>query len=265
MVSPDKGQLSDSLPHFLIIGERRCGTSNLVDWLSLHPDIFLLPKKDPAFFMDETAKRGEGYVQEHLGGKSWEELHTLEEYAELFKSYEFGEGQVRGEKSADYFFHPKALSRIARFLPDIRLIVSLRDPVQRAWSLYWTAVAKNRETLPFSKALEAETGYMSDPYKRNHMTYRERGCYAKSLSTLFDFFDPKQIYVTFFERRIAEPQSELCKICRFLGVDENFAFPESVPVPNANPALTFRKVFQGGSFRMPRGLIVRVRIFWRNT
>ena len=67
-----------------------------------------------------------------------------------------GRPVVVGEASPYYCFHPLALDRIAARLPDVRMIIVLRDPVERAWSQYSYEVARGNEDLSFAEALDAE-------------------------------------------------------------------------------------------------------------
>ena len=119
-------------PTFLIIGERRCGTTALDRWLDAHPDVWLHPHRDSAYFVEqEIVGRTEPRDGEVDAGR-WEATHDPDAFRARFR--DAGAQRAVGEKSADHLFWRPAHARIARFAPEARLIVSLRDPVDRAWS-----------------------------------------------------------------------------------------------------------------------------------
>src|SRR4028119_313721 len=103
------------LPNFLYIGPDKAGSSWLHERLSLHPDIFLSPAKD-LYYFDRYFERG----------PEW--------YAQFFRHAT--DEAIVGEVCQDYLFHPAAPERIASQLVEPRLMVTLRDPVERAFSSY---------------------------------------------------------------------------------------------------------------------------------
>lgn len=219
-------------PDFIILGERRCGTSSLTSKLSQHSEIFLHPNKDRGYFIDDEARRGSAWVDKHQLNSSWEETHSQEDYSSFFR--EAKPNLICGEKSADYLFHPESLDRIISWFPDIKLLVTLRHPIKRAYSHYWNEIGKGREALSFKKAITNEPKRLLNSYERNHLSYIERGFYDKSLSYLFDIIPRKQILITTLEQMIEHPKSEMSRISHFLGVDTNFKFTEHQSQANAN-------------------------------
>ncbi|HFC04224.1 MAG TPA: hypothetical protein ENJ55_00845, partial [Rhizobiales bacterium] len=140
-------------PNFIIAGERRCGTTTLANTLSRHSDIFVHPKPDGGYFIDDSVGK-----KASATGQAWASSHSLEDYQAWFLSAGAGSESALGEKSADYLFWHKSHPRMANFVPDAKLIVILRHPIDRAWSHYWNEVAKGRETLGFEEAIAAEAG-----------------------------------------------------------------------------------------------------------
>lgn len=130
------------LPDFLIIGAQRCGTISFYRLLCQHPLVEGAARKEVHYFDLHFQK-----------GEEW--------YRSFFPEAE-REDRVTGESSPYYIFHPLSAERAARLVPGARLIVLLRNPVDRAYSHYQHGLRRGYETLPtFEQALEAEPGRLA--------------------------------------------------------------------------------------------------------
>lgn len=209
-----------SLPTFIIGGERRCGTTSLVRWMSTHPDIYIYPQADPSYFCDDDLVGTRVWQDGKVDQIKWEQNHTPNQYADLFRQGQ--KFKSFGEKTADYLFWQPAHARLAQFLPKTKFIFTLRHPVERAWSQYWNEFGKGRETLSFAEALaiEAERCEKSD-YAKYHLAYKERSCYDTSLKHFLRFFPLEQVLVVTLEQSRAEPIKTLQQIYHFLEVDDS--------------------------------------------
>lgn len=221
------------LPNFVIAGERRSGTTSLSRWMEAHPDIYVLPALDLAYFLEDEIIHSTEWREGEADAADWERTHSPQHYAELFKE---GEGKrIVGEKSADYLFWRPAHERMARFLPDAKFIFTLRDPVSRAYSHYWHAVGRGRETLSFEDALAAEDERCRDnAYARNHLSYRRRGFYDESLSDFFEHIPPERVWVVTVEGNKAAPVLRLQEVYNFLGVNPELGLEMAGTQHNAN-------------------------------
>ena len=132
---------------FLIAGERRCGTTTLHALLRRHPDIYLPEKADSSCFIEpELFARSED-SQAEVSPPDWDSARERETLDALLRE---GEGRTAiGMKSADLLFWKPAHERIASLIPEVKIVVTLRDPVARAWSQYWNEVGKGREQRSF--------------------------------------------------------------------------------------------------------------------
>ena len=119
-------------PNFLIIGAQRCGTTSLYNYLIQHPQIVPSSKKEVHFFD----------LNFHLG-QSWYEKHFPE----------VSDNILTGEASPYYIFHPLCPKRIFDYDPSVKLIVILRNPIDRAYSHYRHIVRLGHEPLKFEDAL----------------------------------------------------------------------------------------------------------------
>ena len=197
------------LPDFLIIGAQKAGTTSLHAYLCEHSRIPAAAKKEVHFF-----------DQEFHRGTDWYRAH--------FQRYE--EGTFSGESTPYYLFHPLAPERVAEVLPDCKLIVLLRDPVDRAFSHHNHECALGFEALDFEGAIEAEPqrlvgeeerltrepGYRS--FAHQHHSYLSRGRYAEQLERWFESFDRERLLVLSAEDLFTEPEEIVGEAQEFLGV-----------------------------------------------
>lgn len=137
------------LPDFLIIGTKRGGTTSLWNYLIQHP---LVPRLFPAW-----NTKSAHYFEEHWGrGEAWYRSHfPTERHREALQRRHGGPVRV-GEAAPLYMFHPLAAQRVAALMPTVKLIVLLRDPVERAYSHWKERRTHGIEPLDFAAALAAE-------------------------------------------------------------------------------------------------------------
>lgn len=185
----------------------RCGTTSLNGYLREHPQVAVSQPKEVHFFdlhFDE--------------GVDW--------YAGHFPDAE-GSTAV-GEATPDYLYHATAVARIAATLPDVKLIVMLRNPVDRAYSHYWHNRSRGRETLEFEDALAAEPERLaSGDEPRRIFSYADKGRYAGQLERVFVSVPRERVLVRTFEELERTPATVYADACRFLGIDDGFR-PENL-------------------------------------
>lgn len=186
------------LPSFLIVGAERCGTTSMFYVLRQHPAVFssTLPRKEVHYF-----------DHKHHLGVAWYQCHFPLIPRARLAARDAG-NPAAFEGTPNYMFHPLAPARIHRELPDVRLLVMVRDPVERAYSAYAHQVGFGYETEPFERAvLELEDARLrgeeeriiADPsyysFNHCHYTYRARGYYADQLERLERLFGRDRIHV----------------------------------------------------------------------
>ncbi|MFZ2504339.1 MAG: hypothetical protein WAW88_16885 [Nocardioides sp.] len=174
------------LPNFIYIGPDKAGSSWLHEKLIKHPEVYLTPAKD-LYFFDRYYDRGMGW------------------YAEQFKGVR-PEHTVIGEICQDYLFHPEAPARIAAELGPIKTMVSLRDPVERAWSSWLYARKHGMWPEDFLTALHEV------PELLDHSRY------ATGLDNFARHFDRDSIHIAVFDDLGADPQRFLDDTTDFLHV-----------------------------------------------
>lgn len=199
-------------PNFLFIGPNKAGSTWLYEALSRHKHVYLPGVKELLFF-------------DYFYGRGWSW------YESYFK--EAGEGcHVIGEISHDYLFSPLACERIARDLPSAKLMVCLREPVQRAFSEYLYMLKQGRIETDFDTAI------------RDVDELIDHGRYAKHLSRYLETFGCEQIYVAVFDDLVADSQRFFDGVCDFLEIERMQLPPELRR--NVLPAARPRSMFWAG-------------------
>ncbi len=204
------------LPGFLGIGSLKAGTTYLDAMLRDHPQLSL-----PA-----AIKEVEFFNRHHARGPGW--------YRQQFRGCS---GRMRGEVSPQYLFDPTVPGRISELIPEARLLVSVRDPVRRAYSQY--------------KHWVQETGYGQsfDQFLIDHPGAVERGRYFSCLRPYLESFDRDQILVLVFDDLIGEPLATMQRVYAFLGVDADHA-----------PAAAGQPVYASAPPRFHQGYVAAKRV-----
>jgi Sulfotransferase family len=204
-----------ALPDFLIIGVPKAGTTALHAALAGHPQLFLSVVKEPKYFLTD------GPPQRRGGGpgdvQTWREhVWQREVYEALFD--EAPDGALRGESTPFYLHDDLAPKRIRALLPRARLIVVLRDPVERAhsnWTHMWSA---GLEPIgDFVRACAEEERRVAAGWS-TFWHYRSLGRYGEQLQRLYSLFPRDQVQVLRYRDLVDRPAVTLDRICRFLGV-----------------------------------------------
>src|SRR6266699_355743 len=126
------------MPDFLVIGAPKAGTTALHTALARHPGLFMSPVKEPKFFLSDGPPPAKGGPGDALTYR--EHIWRRPEYEALFDAAP--PGTLRGESTPLYLYNRAAVRRIRETLPGARLIVVVRDPVERAhsnWTHLWSA------------------------------------------------------------------------------------------------------------------------------
>ena len=189
------------MPNFIIIGAQKCGTTSLFEYLTQHPLVLPPIKKEIGFF-DFRQYQGLGWYRSHFPSY----------FSKLFKLK-----AITGEASTGYICHPHAPRRIAEVVPQVKLIVLLRNPVDRAYSHYLHTVRIGKEPLSFEQAIAKEDerlpgvnakmledeNYYNPNYR--YYSYLSRGNYLEQLKPWFSRFERQQFLILSSEEFYADP------------------------------------------------------------
>jgi len=216
------------LPQFLICGGQRCGTTSLYRALSTHPAVIKAVLHKGVHYFDTSYQRGMNWYRGHF---------PLQRNADKVAE-KYGVPARTFESSPYYMYHPQAAARIARDLPYAKIVVLVRDPVERAYSQHAHEVARGFEPeLDFGNALALEPARLhrqeeklaQDPeyysFAHQHHAYRARGEYARYLATMAQHVGRERIHVVESERFFREPERTYDEVLHFLGLPLNLERP----------------------------------------
>lgn len=201
------------LPNFLIIGAAKAGTTSLYYYLRQHPDIFMSPIKETNFFAYDvsTIEEFTNLTENDFPVKS------IVEYQKLFLHGDHK--KAIGEASPRYLWQPTAPLNIKKYIPDAKLIVIFRNPVQRAFSGYLMYFSQGREKRSFSQAIDDEIKMSeSGKWPLGRMTYISLGFYSKQLSNYFQYFDRDQFKIILYDDYKSDLDGTLHQVFKFLDV-----------------------------------------------
>jgi hypothetical protein len=227
------------LPNFLIIGAQKAATSWLAKCLGEHPDVFMVEIKETHFFNHEFEK-----------GLKWYEAH--------FRDWS-GQAAI-GEATPGYINYPDTPGRIQATLGDeVRLIASLRHPVDRAYSAYWHYVSRGDIPADIDFRTAFQQGHQLGLLR---FGLYDRGTYFAHLSRYLEYFPRENLLVLIYEEVMRDGRKTVRDCLEFLDVDSQF-------VPNAlndrvnkgrdlrafhSQALALRRTVAKNTNLLPRGL-----------
>ena len=204
-------------PEFILIGAQRCGTTSLFRALAAHPQV-----------MPPTVRKGVNYfdLNYHRGAQWYRGHFPVTEIARL-RTGRHGP-PAAFEASGYYLYHPQAAERLGHDMPTVKLVVMLRDPVERAFSAHKHEFARGYEQEDFPRALELEDDRLAgeveriaaDPayesFAHRHHSYRHRGQYAEQLERFYEFFPRTHVHVIDSAAYFSQPAQEYRRLLAFL-------------------------------------------------
>jgi hypothetical protein len=200
----------EGTPDFVIIGAQRCGTTSLYHELIKHPQVGAASRKEVHYFDVNYDK-----------GFSW--------YQSQFPSL-WDNNMINGEASPYYLFHPHAPKRMLTAVGGVKIIIMLRNPIDRAYSHYQHEVNMKAESLSFEDAVSAEQERLKGEIERiledesyysfahQHYTYLLRGIYADQLEVWMRLFPKEQMLILKSEDFYREPGATCLRVQEFLGL-----------------------------------------------
>jgi hypothetical protein len=222
------------LPDFIIIGAQRSGTTSLYKYLSQHPEIHPSFPKEINYFSNYYRK-GINWYRSHFPLSVW-------------KRRVEGNGKqkfITGEATPYYLSHPHAPQRAYSVVPHARLIILLRNPVERAYSHFNHEVRMRTESLSFEQALNKEEERLSQEvgkllsdedhrsFNYQHYSYLSRGVYIDQIQAWRRYFIPESILILSSEEFYSEPSKTLSRAIEFFELSswhlENFKKYNSSP------------------------------------
>ncbi len=205
--------MKNKLPNFLIVGAAKSGTSSLHNYLNQHPDVFMPSYNDKGMKVKEPRFLIKDLVEKRLHNGVW----TWEEYQDLFKGVR--EEKMIGESTVLYlYYYDEAIKNIKRYLSeDVKIIIMLRNPVDRAFSAYTHVARSIKENLSFENALEIENSrLLKDETLTPMVMYKDMGLYYNMVKAYLDNFN--NVHVILYEDFQNNTEEVVQESLAFLGV-----------------------------------------------
>jgi hypothetical protein len=221
-------------PDFFIGGAARCATTSIYNYLKEHPEIFMCPVKEPNFFSKDidTNKFVKGYkrvlnlnIKEYIKGKMDRIIHIAfvkekSDYLKLFNNAK--KEKAIGEASTLYLFSKVAAKEIYRFNKNSKIIIVLRNPIERTYSHYLMDYSNNITNKIFIEIINDYNPKLKKEWGTDSLCI-EASLYYNQIKRYTDIFPRKNIHICFFEDLEKDPMNFIKKIYGFLGVDSNFS------------------------------------------
>ena len=236
--------MQDKRPNFFMVGAPKTGTSSFFKYLSGHPEIFLPAVKELHYF--SYPEVSDTYYDIPF-------VTSESEYLDLFDNRR--NEKAAGDLSPSYLFRTEAAERIRRFQPEARIIISLRNPVERAISHYLMDVRLGYQKRPLAEFMQR-----TEENRLFYEQYIEVGMYSRQIQAYLEKFGPENVLILLYDDLVRDRHAYLREIFRHLGVDQHVAIDMRVHNAFSMPRSGFiRRLIQTGaakriSSRLPDSL-----------
>jgi hypothetical protein len=224
------------LPNFFIAGAPKSGTTSLYHYLDQHPEIYMSPVKEPNYFASEIRlehfseslrPRAEqdvaplrAYLDDPMREKRFGGLVT--EWSDYLKLFRDAQGhKAIGEASVCYLWSDSAARNIRCTIPDARIILVLRNPVEMVFSMYLHTVRSLGKRHTFRQAIELGLQQRGGKIDFMH-PFLDMALYHQQVKRYLETFPEEQIRIYLYQEYRADPRWMLADIFRFLNVDPAF-------------------------------------------
>jgi len=196
----------DRWPNFFIVGTQKAGTTTLYEYLNEIPEVYMSPIKEPRYFNSEILFSNISVIKD----KS--------EYLNLFRNVK--DHKAIGEASSGYLRDPMSAKLIHDAVPKAKIIILLRDPIERAFSAYLMHKSKGVTKKSFHEIISE--GNKRKPGNSNEFrVYLLHGLYNKQVKKYYDVFGPNRVKVWIFEEFVKNHELIVREVLDFLGIDSN--------------------------------------------
>ena len=196
------------LPNYLIVGAAKAGTNTLAYYLEKHPETYIVPQKEVNFFAADEIKEQQLYYKDFI-------IENIEEYKKLFEGTE--KYKAVGEGSVSYLFYDTVPQKIKKLLKTPKIIILLRNPIERAYSHYLMDNRIGLVNLSFEEIISK-----SVKHKNLELYYQQfigLSLYYKQVKRYVDTFGVENVKIYLFEDLTKKTKNILKDMFNFLEVD----------------------------------------------
>lgn len=217
-------------PNFIIAGAAKAGTTSIYHYLNGHPDVYMSPIKEPHYFCDDI--RCENFsksyqkkvcfdMKKYLDSAALEKRHinfveNLKDYCQLFR--EIKKEVIAGEASVGYLYSQVAAEKIYKFNSDMKIVMVLRDPVERAFS-HWVMNLRGNNVCrsSFLDAVKKDQEIEEKGWSKSRL-YIELGLYHKQVKRYLDIFPREHVLILLYDDLCTDPDAFFKKLFEFLQI-----------------------------------------------
>ncbi len=225
----------ERFPDFLIVGPQRTGTTWLHANLRYHPEIFLSEPKELFFFSRLKTRGAPKFQSDDLGwylrffrDRAWR--FAMKTAISLWRYQQWYWPRARGEATATYAaLDPDVIREVAILNPDIKVILMIRDPIDRAWSHAKKDLVRNRARNMADISETEFKAFFTDPYQRQCARYVE------NCDNWAAHLKEGHLLVAFFDDIASQPETLLLRVMSFLGVTSDARYIDRAVRESVNP------------------------------
>ena len=196
-----------SYPDFFIVGGSRCGTTSLYAYLKQHPDIFLPKRKEPHYYSSQSTPLPYWLLP-------LKSINTKEDYLQLFEDSK--EGMVVGDASSTYLMNLDVPKLIFEDNPNAKIIISLRNPIDRTYTAYLAQYRSGNEKSSFGESIRRDFSSITGEEIQRQSALNSD--YYKFVKNYFHYFPKEHIKIIIFEEFIKNPRQIVKELLHFLNI-----------------------------------------------
>lgn len=226
-------QLNNRIPNLFLVGAPKSGTTAIYEFLNAHPEVYMSPIKEPHYFSKDIKEENftENYkirhklnFQKYLNHKNLKQMHiaylskeSLEDYLQLFKNHK--NEKFIGEASTGYLYSKNAAEQIYNFNPNAKIIMCLRNPIERAFSHWKMDYRSGRSTSStFIRDMDIDFAIKDDSWGGESQTLVQIGLYAEQVKRYFQLFDNNNIKYFIYDDLKNNPKETMNELFNFLEI-----------------------------------------------
>lgn len=237
--------MSEVWPNFFLVGAMKAGTTSIANMLAAHPEVFVSPVKEPNYFCSDVVIENENArdcamlkMADVSGQGTVPHVHSglfrdEKEYLSLFKGWK--DEKIGADCSTSYLYSEVAARNIANVAPGAKILMVLRNPVERAFSEFIMNCRIGVAVPPFAKYLDLEKAQRSHGVVPQYHKYVTAGLYSRQIKSYLEYFPDRQILIMLYDDLKNDPAAFMKQVFNFLGVDDRFNADKARSNPASYP------------------------------